>query len=58
MLLINYPKKKICHFTPSLNPSDSAEPFGPGLTAEGLVAGRQGREVCNPHLRFNRTPPS
>jgi hypothetical protein len=24
--------------------SDSAEPFGPEFTAEGLVAGRRGRE--------------
>ena len=28
-----------------LIPSDSTEPFDPELTAEGLVAGRQGRGI-------------
>ena len=32
----------IMHPLPSV-PSDPAEPFGSELTAEGLVAGRQGR---------------
>ena len=51
-------KKESATLSPSLNPSDSTEPFGPewfdlefttkGLTADGLVAGHQGREDTTP----------